>query len=115
MIMALTLEEFHNRHGAIVSNALDLYIERMREAAAEARKGAEVPEGPEAEPTPGTISIRPHPNGFARMAGAFDEAADRAEQARSEYETMAEGPDEDSTELADAHTAFGEPLPGTPE
>ena len=111
----MTLEEFDTEHGAVVRNALALYAEKMRDAAAEARKGTEAPERPEPEPTPGTISIRPTQSGFAQIARVFDEAADRADAAHKAWTDETEGLDEDSTELADAHTTFGEPLPGTPE
>jgi hypothetical protein len=96
--MPITLEEFDTQHGAVVRNALAVYAERMRDAAAEARKGTVISEEPESEATPGTISMKPTRSGWAQMAAMFDEAANQADAAHKAWMDETEGPDEDDAE-----------------
>lgn len=89
--LADRLEAFDNDHGDVILNALAVYAERMRETAAEASRGADLPDEPvQTEPDEaGYITIRPTAAGFRHMAAMFNDAADKADKARREYERLA--------------------------
>lgn len=94
--IAEALAAFDTEHGQLILTALDVYEERMREAAGEALAGSLAPEPEPAPAGSGTISLRPTPGGFSRMASLFEAAASSADQARKAYEALTEMlPEED--------------------
>jgi hypothetical protein len=98
----MTLEEFDDQHGSVITTALAVYAEQMRATAQESRDTAiqmELHPQPEPEPPPGTISIRPTSGALRRMAAMFEGCAVKAEKALDAWRTETEGPDEDDAEL----------------
>lgn len=91
--LVLAIADFEARYGSVVRNALELQAQHMREAAAlTGTEPAAEPAAPEPDTVPvtGTIDVTPTPSGLRRIAGAFHEAADRADEARAALEAIFE-------------------------
>lgn len=84
------LAAFAEEHGHVIANALQVYAERMRETAAQCETAATGPEPGPAPEQPGVINLTPTPRGWASMARAFTEAAERAERAAKAWEEITE-------------------------
>jgi hypothetical protein len=97
--MVMSLEEFDDAHGGVITNALNSYAERMRSEADDLLAAAYIPQGPPTEPKPGYISMRPTPAGMRQMAVVFADAAKQAENACKAWTAETEGPDEEDAEL----------------
>ena len=92
--LVLAIVDFEARYGSVVRNALELQAKHMREAADSCVPPAEPGPAPEPEPgtvpVTGTIDITPPPSGLLRIAGAFRESADRADEALAALEAIFE-------------------------
>ena len=97
--MPMTLEEFAGAHGHVIDSALSLYVNHMRENAAELLAAAYCPQGPPKTPRPGYINITPTPAGLRRTAEIFTEQANRADVVHKAWVAETEGPDEEDAEL----------------
>ena len=97
--MPMTLEQFADTHGGVIDNALGLYVDHMRENAAELLAAAYCPQGPPKESRPGYIDITPTPAGLRMTAEIFTEQAERANAVHKVWLAETEGPDEEDAEL----------------
>lgn len=91
------LADFIAAHGYETANALRNQERHMREAAAEAARGAKLPPAEKQEAAEGFIRLDPTPGGYAHMAAMFEQAADRARDAAEAWEDLTE--ENEETEL----------------